>query len=421
MRQADHYIIRALPSDPHGVENLIRAVLAANGYERGSASVDFAVSASIDEAYMTALALNHERRMGRPIDRIRSRLHSFSGAARGMLLVVFLHDPEAFIFRPSGEAARNIDELVGLCETHPDEAARHLAAGHFAGWVRMPFHLRCELVVIQHEETDPQAALKRFMDVATSRRKPVPHFFKLGRQDSQWHYFSLDSYLRHLDSVLEDQQWDSQLHWGVDGKLPPGPGRLMSVILDEAREEHLLNWLRGLGHTDLARWLAREAAAMKSGERPLRTDRDAEVFLAKIRAFLDLQSNGPKWRLLPSLSGYVCSLAKALDHEDWDRRLNPSVDWALPPGPERFMAVLLDDIDGGLTPWLRSLGHHHLAVWIARQASALKTRKDRPVANSRARRILDAMIAFDRDPHGRFLGLFERWRLTRAAKTRPPN
>jgi hypothetical protein len=89
MRQADHYIIIALPPEHRSVTNLIDAVLSANGYERGSATVDYEVSSSIDEAYVTAKALGYERRTGRRCDWERSAIHNFSGTANGMLLAIF--------------------------------------------------------------------------------------------------------------------------------------------------------------------------------------------------------------------------------------------------------------------------------------------------------------------------------------------
>ena len=78
-------------------------------------------------------------------------------------------DREAFIFQLSGRTARTIDDLVSLCEAHPNEAARHLVEGHFAAWSRMPGHLKCELAAIEQEECEPQSALKRFIDVAKRR------------------------------------------------------------------------------------------------------------------------------------------------------------------------------------------------------------------------------------------------------------
>lgn len=86
MLQADHYVIRAFQPEPRGVEELIRAVLDANGHKRGNASVDYGVSSSIDEAYMTALGLKHEQETGNQWNWSRSRLHSFSGTAPGKLM-----------------------------------------------------------------------------------------------------------------------------------------------------------------------------------------------------------------------------------------------------------------------------------------------------------------------------------------------
>jgi hypothetical protein len=89
MRQANHYIVRAYPPEPRGVSSLIREVLRANGYEQGNATVDYDVSATIDEAYMTAKALDYEKQTGHRCDWDRSRIHNFSGTANGMLLAIF--------------------------------------------------------------------------------------------------------------------------------------------------------------------------------------------------------------------------------------------------------------------------------------------------------------------------------------------
>jgi hypothetical protein len=89
LTQADHYIIRAFPPGPHGVEGLIDSVLHANGYARGHATVGYGVSSSIDEAYMTGLMFSYETQTGHHCDPKRSRIHNFTGTASGMLLAIF--------------------------------------------------------------------------------------------------------------------------------------------------------------------------------------------------------------------------------------------------------------------------------------------------------------------------------------------
>jgi len=92
MQHADHYIIRSFPPEPRDVEGFIRAVLKANGYERGNATIDYGVSSSIDEAYMTALAVMYEEKTGRRCDWNRSCLHNFSGIASGKMVAIFHSD-----------------------------------------------------------------------------------------------------------------------------------------------------------------------------------------------------------------------------------------------------------------------------------------------------------------------------------------
>ena len=87
--RADHYIIRMLPPEPVNRESVIDQALAANGYVRGTASVDFKVdSYAASDAYMMALLLNYES-TGVAVDDVRSKMHDFRGAAAGKLIAVF--------------------------------------------------------------------------------------------------------------------------------------------------------------------------------------------------------------------------------------------------------------------------------------------------------------------------------------------
>ena len=87
--KADHYIIRMLPPEPEDRESVIDRVLAANGYVRGTASVDFRVdSSATSDAYMTGLLLNYES-IGVAVDDTRSKMHKFKGGATGKLIAVF--------------------------------------------------------------------------------------------------------------------------------------------------------------------------------------------------------------------------------------------------------------------------------------------------------------------------------------------
>jgi hypothetical protein len=86
--QADHYIMRVQETDMP-IERLINGVLAANGYTRGGATVDFKFENSIDDAYMTALFLSHEQNTGKKIDMGRSKMHNVSGAVTGKLTAIF--------------------------------------------------------------------------------------------------------------------------------------------------------------------------------------------------------------------------------------------------------------------------------------------------------------------------------------------
>jgi hypothetical protein len=62
--QADHYIIRMFPPDPDDVSGTIKEILSANGYiqgtgTQGTGTVDFGVTSSIDDAYMSGLTFRY--------------------------------------------------------------------------------------------------------------------------------------------------------------------------------------------------------------------------------------------------------------------------------------------------------------------------------------------------------------------------
>lgn len=86
--QADHYIIRKLPPEPADTDLLVNAVLNANGYNRGAATVDFKVNSSAtNEAYFMTLVILYEK--SHAIDGSRSKTHNFSGGATGNLAAIF--------------------------------------------------------------------------------------------------------------------------------------------------------------------------------------------------------------------------------------------------------------------------------------------------------------------------------------------
>jgi hypothetical protein len=93
--QADHFIIRLhSPNQPTDCEKVIDEILEANGYIRGTATVDFQIASSIDNAYMTALILKHVKEKNREVagsttlDERRTKIHDFNGKASGKLVAV---------------------------------------------------------------------------------------------------------------------------------------------------------------------------------------------------------------------------------------------------------------------------------------------------------------------------------------------
>ncbi|MDD5018734.1 MAG: HEAT repeat domain-containing protein, partial [Eubacteriales bacterium] len=96
LAQANHYIIRLLSmpvwlKEDNDINRLIDKALQANGYKRGNATIDFQFVSSADEAYMTALLLRYEEKIGVNIDNDKTLVHGIMimGETVGKLTAVF--------------------------------------------------------------------------------------------------------------------------------------------------------------------------------------------------------------------------------------------------------------------------------------------------------------------------------------------
>jgi HEAT repeat protein len=97
--QADHYIIRMHPPKPADQRSAIIEILQVNGYIRGTATVDFEVTPSIDNAYITGLALKYAENANVILHDKKTKIHDFSGKAKGKVVVVFIDETKTSLLR----------------------------------------------------------------------------------------------------------------------------------------------------------------------------------------------------------------------------------------------------------------------------------------------------------------------------------
>jgi hypothetical protein len=236
-------------------------------------------------------------------------------------------DSGAFVFQSSGERAHDVWDLLDWCKSHREEASRHLMAGHFNLWDRIPEELAAPLGWVDSTES----ALKVFIEMAEGTRPSAPYLFQRERHlsfpgDPRWWHCvkTLSEYIDFLAALHSDKEAINPYAGWCDFGSRETP-LVAGALLNDIKYHRLLNWLRRIGQPILAVWL-RQAAL--SGDRleiskVLTRDNGGSV-IGMLRAF----ERDPQGRFLRILARWQCQrLAvpsrayQAVTSDDWREKI----------------------------------------------------------------------------------------------------